>query len=80
MSKTALKICIEVLSLPREARAEIAHRLLVSLEDERSSTEIEDAWKTEAEQRYKSVKSGKTSVRDAKLAMRDARCRTSAVM
>lgn len=73
MSKTALKICIEVLSLPREARAEIAHRLLVSLEDERSSTEIEDTWKTEAEQRYKSVKSGKTSVRDAKRAMRDAR-------
>lgn len=73
MSKTALKICIEVLSLPRETRAEIAHRLLVSLEDERSSPEIEDAWKTEAEQRYKNVKSGKTSVRDAKRAMRDAR-------
>ena len=73
MSKTTLKICIEVLSLPREARAEIAHRLLVSLEDERSSPEIEDAWKTEAEQRYKNVKSGKTSVRDAKRAVRDAR-------
>lgn len=73
MSKTALKICIEVLSLPREARAEIAHRLLVSLEDESSSPEIEDAWKAEGERRYKNVKAGKTSVRDAKQAMRDAR-------
>ncbi len=73
MSKTALKICIEVLSLPREARAEIAHRLLVSLEDERSSPEIEDAWKVEAERRYKNVKSGKTTVRDAKRAVREAK-------
>ncbi len=73
MSKTALKICIEVLSLPRDARAEIAHRLLVSLEDERSSPGIEDAWKDEAERRYKNVKSGRTTVRDAKRAVRDAK-------
>ena len=73
MSKTSLKICIEVLSLPREARAEIAHRLLVSLEDKSSSSEIEDAWKVEAERRHRNVKAGKTAVRDAKRAVRDAK-------
>ena len=73
MSTTALKICVEVLSLPREARAEIAHRLLVSLEHERTSPEIEDAWKDEAERRFKRLKAGKSTTRDAKRAVSAAR-------
>ena len=75
MSTTTLKICVEALSLPRQARAELAHRLLVSLEDEPVSAEIEDAWKDTAEERFENLKKGKTTVRDAKQAVRDVRKR-----
>ena len=77
MITSALKICIEVLSLPRDARAEIAHRLLVSLEKDRSSTDIEDAWKDEAERRFKRLKAGKSTARDAKRAVGEARKKLS---
>lgn len=75
MSTTALKICVEALSLPRQSRAELAHRLLVSLEDDPVKPEVEEAWKETAERRFESAKKGKTSARDAKLAVRDARKR-----
>lgn len=75
MSTTTLKVCVEALSLPRQARADLAHRLLVSLEDEPASPEIEEAWKATAEQRYDKLKRGKTTARDAKLAVREARRR-----
>lgn len=75
MSTTALKICVEALSLPRQVRAELAHRLLVSLEDEPVKAGIEDAWKEAAEQRFEKLKKGKTTVREAKQAVRDARKR-----
>ena len=51
MSTTALKICIELLSLPRDARTEIAHRLLVSLEKDKPDSKAEQAWKTEIRRR-----------------------------
>ena len=41
MSTTALKICVEALSLPRENRLEIAERLLASVEDAKASTRAE---------------------------------------
>lgn len=75
MSTTALKICVEALSLPRQARAELAHRLLVSLEDEPVKPDVEEAWKATAEQRYDKLKVGKTTARDAMQAVRDARKR-----
>ena len=75
MSTATLKICVEALSLPRQARAELAHRLLVSLEDEPVKPEVEDAWRDLAEQRHDSLKKGKTTFRDAKQAVKDARKR-----
>jgi putative addiction module component (TIGR02574 family) len=72
MTATVAKISVEALSLPRKSRAELAERLLVSLEDEESSPEIEAAWKTEVKKRYKKFTSGKASVRPAKDVMRDA--------
>ncbi len=75
MSTATLKICVEALSLPRQARAELAHRLLVSLEDEPVKPEVEEAWKATGEQRYEKLKVGKTTARDAKQAVRDARKR-----
>jgi putative addiction module component (TIGR02574 family) len=73
MSITAQRICIDVLSLPRKARAEIAHRLLVSLDENPASTSIEAEWKETAQRRYDNVKAGKTTCREAKDAIRDAR-------
>ena len=78
MSTTALKICVEALSLPRQARAELAHRLLVSLEDEPVKPEVEAAWKDLAELRFENLNKGKTTGRDAKLAVREARNRLCA--
>ncbi len=75
MITTALKICIEALSLPRKSRADLAHRLLVSLEDEPAAPEIEDAWKNTAERRFENLKKGQTTGRDAKKAVREARKR-----
>jgi predicted kinase len=75
MSTTALKICVEALSLPRQTRAELAHRLLVSLEDEPAKPEVEDAWKEVAEQRFERLKARKTTACDAKHAVRQARKR-----
>jgi hypothetical protein len=73
MSSTSQKICVEVLSLPRKTRAEIAHRLLVSLEDQLPSREIETAWKNTARKRLANIRSGKTTWRDAKEAVHNAR-------
>jgi hypothetical protein len=75
MSTTALKICVEALSLPKQARAELAHRLLVSLEDEPVKPEIEEAWKETAERRFGNLRKGRTTARDAKQAVREARKR-----
>jgi putative addiction module component (TIGR02574 family) len=73
VSITAQKICIDVLSLPRKSRAEIAHRLLVSLGEEVTSPALEAEWKATAQRRLANVKSGKTTCRDAKDAIRAAR-------
>jgi len=75
MSTTALKICVEALRLPRKVRADLAHRLLVSLEDENAALEIEDVWKDEAERRFENLKKGRTTSRDAKQAVQEARKR-----
>jgi Putative addiction module component len=75
MSSTTQQICIEALTLPRKARAEIAHRLLLSLEDQVASPEVERLWKETARQRLARAKAGTTTWRDAKDAIRDARKR-----
>ena len=72
MSTTVAKICVEALSLPRKSRAELAHRLLVSLEEDEPSPEIEAAWNAEVRKRYKDYREGKAKVVPADKAMRDA--------
>ena len=70
MSTTAQKICIEALSLPRQSRAEIAERILASLE-EKADSKAEKAWKTVIRRRAE-IHSGKAKVRPAEDVMRDA--------
>ena len=77
MNTKALKICVEALSLPRQARAELAHRLLVSLEDKLSKAEIEEAWKKLSRQRTESRSTdGAITARDAKQTAREVRERS----
>jgi putative addiction module component (TIGR02574 family) len=71
MSTTAQEICIEVLSLPRKSRAELAERILASLEDQ-TDAKAEKAWKAVIRRRRAEVHSGKAKVRPAEDVMRDA--------
>ena len=66
----------EALNLKPEARAELAEKLLKSLED-LSDEEIERLWAEEAVRRDAEVDSGKASTRNAEDVLRDARARIS---
>jgi putative addiction module component (TIGR02574 family) len=72
MSTTTEKVCIEALSLPRDARAEIAHRLLVSLETEDFSDDVSEAWKSEINRRRQDFREGKANAVSAEEAIRRA--------
>ncbi len=71
MSTAAQKICIEALSLPRQSRAEIADRILASLED-KADRNAEKSWKAVIQRRRAEIHSGKAKVRPAEDVMRDA--------
>ncbi|HMP81086.1 MAG TPA: addiction module protein [Verrucomicrobiota bacterium] len=72
MSTTTEKVCIEALSLPRDARAEIAHRLLVSLETEDFSDDVSETWKSEINLRRQDFREGKANAVSAEEAIRRA--------
>lgn len=71
MSTTAQKVSIEALSLPSKSRAEIAERLLASLEKEADNRATE-SWKAVIRRRRTEIRSGKAKVRPAEDVMRDA--------
>lgn len=58
--------------MPVRERASLVHKLLASLENEEGSTEIEAAWKQEAQERCAAFDAGKISERDADMVLRDA--------
>ena len=66
----------EALKLKPEARAELAEKLLKSLED-LSDEEIERLWAEEAVRRNAELDAGTASMRDAEDVFRDARARIS---
>jgi putative addiction module component (TIGR02574 family) len=72
MSVTTEKICIEALSLPRDARAEIAHRLLTSLEKEDFTDDVSDAWRIEIKRRQRDFDEGRANEVSAEEALRRA--------
>jgi putative addiction module component (TIGR02574 family) len=59
------------LSLPRQSRAEIAERILASLED-KANKPVEKSWKAVLRRRRAEIHSGKARVRPADEVMRDA--------
>jgi putative addiction module component (TIGR02574 family) len=72
MSVTTEKICIEALSLPHDARAEIAHRLLTSLETEDFNDDVSERWQDEIQRRRLDFRDGKANVVSAEEAIRRA--------
>jgi len=72
MSTITEKVSIEALSLPRDARAELAHRLLVSLEGEDFSEDVTEAWGKEIERRRNDFREGKAKPVPADEALRQA--------
>jgi hypothetical protein len=72
MSTITEKVCVEALSLPRDARAELAHRLLVSLEGEDFSDDVGGMWSTEIERRREDFREGKANPVPAEEALRQA--------
>ena len=73
MNATKTKnIFIEALSLPTKSRASLVRKLLISLEHDEASPEIEAAWDQEAKNRYVAFKKGKIKARSAEDVMRDA--------
>jgi putative addiction module component (TIGR02574 family) len=72
MSAATEHVFIEALSLPTRERASLVRRLLVSLENETGSPEIEAAWKHEALERCGAFDEGKITERDADLVLREA--------
>ncbi len=66
----------EALKLKPEARAELAEKLLKSLED-LSDEDIERLWAEEAVRRDAELDAGTASMRDADDVFRDARARIS---
>jgi hypothetical protein len=72
MSATTEQVFIEALSLPTRARATLVHKLLLSLESEAGSPEIDAAWHNEAIERCQAFDDGKLTERDAADVLRDA--------
>ena len=72
MSATTEKVFVEALSLPTRERASLVHKLLLSLEGEGSSPEIEAAWKQEALERCEAFDEGKLTERAAADVLHDA--------
>jgi putative addiction module component (TIGR02574 family) len=72
MSATTERVFIEALSLPARARAALVKRLLLSLESEDETAEIEAAWKREIADRCRACEEGKITECDAEEVFRDA--------
>lgn len=74
MGKPKDKLEIEVMKLPPEERAELAHRLIGSLEDT-DVGDYEAEWVQEAERRYEQYRKGLVKGRLAEEVFRDAKAR-----
>ena len=63
----------DALGLPIEERAELALRILESLEGEPSEDDVEPAWAAEVKHRVEALRRGEASTRPAADVFRDAR-------
>jgi putative addiction module component (TIGR02574 family) len=72
MPKTKNDVTSEALKLPAKSRAQLAKKLIYSLEDS-GSTKNEKLWAQEAASRYEEIASGKVKTKPAAKVLRDIR-------
>lgn len=72
MARPLKEIEQELLSLPQRERAELAHRLIVSL-DEGKENNVDAYWRDELDRRQRELESGTAELIPAEEAMRRAR-------
>jgi len=76
MSLLLQEVTNKALDLPLEERAELAHELIVSLDDVIDKA-VETAWDAEIERRVKEIKSGKAKGRPAEEILAEIRAKYS---
>ena len=76
MSMLLEEVTRKVLNLPPEERAELAHELIVSIDDA-IDKEAEVAWDTEIKRRVNEIKSGKAKGRAAEDVLAEIRAKYS---
>ncbi|OGW17139.1 MAG: hypothetical protein A3G93_09535 [Nitrospinae bacterium RIFCSPLOWO2_12_FULL_45_22] len=76
MSLQLQEVVNKALNLSPEERAELAHELILSLDDTRDK-EVETAWDAEIESRVREIKSGKAKGRPAEDILAEIRAKYS---
>jgi putative addiction module component (TIGR02574 family) len=74
MAATVEKLAQDALALSQRERAELAHKILVSLEDV-ADENVDDVWDEEIERRVERIKEGTAKGRPAEEIFRDIRAR-----
>jgi putative addiction module component (TIGR02574 family) len=72
---TADEVLADALQLSPDERARLAHKLLLSLEEQEADPEAEAVWAQELERRVQEVVSGSVQARDARKFIEDVRAR-----
>jgi hypothetical protein len=72
MSTEFEKLRKDLLALPRNSRASLAHSLIVSLDDE-VDEDVEQLWFDEIRRRDQAIKDGSATLRPADQVLREAR-------
>lgn len=72
MSTEFEKLKDDLLALPPQSRASLAHALIASLDDEMDE-DAESLWAEEIRRRHDEIKSGRAILRPAEQVLRDAR-------
>ena len=70
---TASEVITAAMALEAEERAEVAHKLLLSLEPDDFDQDADQAWTAEIRQRLMAIREGQVSLRDWDDALADIR-------
>lgn len=70
---TTSEILSAALTLPATDRAEVAHKLLLSLEPSESEADVDQAWADEVRARLRAIREGRSVPRDWNDALEDVR-------
>ena len=71
---TIEQLAMELLGLPAKQRAQLAEKLIASLEEE-GAGEVDAIWAEEADRRLRQVEAGEATLRPAEAVLADARAR-----